>query len=199
MYKKIGYFFLFCLFWMCFLGSCVTVNIYFPAAKVEKTAEEIVNDVYRQQEQKQKEKTPEKQENQSTLYNFLAWLGPQKAQAQKATSVSNAAIRGLKQEIAQRHQKLLPFYKNRHIGINNNGYLAIKDTTGLDLSELATLRNLVNQDNQARKNLYREVAKALDLQSSQVTRIEEIFAEQWREKASSGWLIQKDNGTWTRK
>ena len=43
-----------------FIAACVTVNIYFPAAKVEKTAEKIVDEVYREKKEpapaEQKEK-----------------------------------------------------------------------------------------------------------------------------------------------
>jgi hypothetical protein len=38
------------------IAGCVTVNIYFPAARVEKTAEKIVDEVY------QEMKEPPKQE-----------------------------------------------------------------------------------------------------------------------------------------
>ena len=31
--------------------GCVTVNIYFPAAKVEKTAEKIVDEVYQEKKE----------------------------------------------------------------------------------------------------------------------------------------------------
>ncbi|MGM0538647.1 MAG: DUF1318 domain-containing protein [Thermodesulfobacteriota bacterium] len=32
-----------------------------------------------------------------------------------------------------------------------------------------------------------------------MSRVEEIFARQWRDKASSGWWVQQDNGSWSRK
>jgi len=40
------------------LAACVTVNIYFPAAKVEKTADEIVGDVYGKEGQERPRPSP---------------------------------------------------------------------------------------------------------------------------------------------
>jgi len=177
---------------VCCIAACVTVNIYFPAAEVKKTADEFVDDVY-------KKDTSESGEEQSSLHRFLEWLGPQEARAQKASQVSNAAIRGLKAQIGEHHSKLEPFYASGAIGITNDGYLTIKDKSKLSLSELGKVRQLVEKDNRARKQLYKEVVKALDLEQSQISRVESIFADTWRNKAASGWWIQKDDGSWTRK
>ncbi|WP_244147371.1 DUF1318 domain-containing protein [Desulfovermiculus halophilus] len=177
------------------LGACVTVNIYFPAAEVEKAAERIVDDVYGQD----RNETGGGGGDQSALQRFLAWLGPDTAWAQEVTSVSNAAIRGLKQTIADNHQKLLPFYRQGAVGIDKDGYLEIRNTQELNLGQVAALRKTVAKDNEARRQLYREVAAALQLDPSNVSRVEEIFARQWREKASAGWWIQKDDGSWSRK
>ena len=177
------------------LAACVTVNIYFPAAEVEKAAEKIVDDVYGQGNGEQ-----HNENSYLGVFKRLAvWLGPDQAWAQGATSVSNAAIRGLKQTIAKHHQQLKKFYAQGAVGITKDGYLDIKDTSGLNLGQVASLRKLVQKDNEARRQLYREVAAALDLEASQVSRIEEIFARQWRDKASSGWWVQKDNGSWVQK
>jgi uncharacterized protein YdbL (DUF1318 family) len=177
---------------VCCIAACVTVNIYFPAAEVKKTADEFVDDVY-------KKDTSESGEEQSSLHRFLEWLGPQEARAQKASQVSNAAIRGLKAQIGEHHSKLEPSYASGAIGITNDGYLTIKDKSKLSLSELGKVRQLVEKDNRARKQLYKEVVKALDLEQSQISRVESIFADTWRSKAASGWWIQKDDGSWTRK
>ncbi len=169
------------------VAACVTVNVYFPAAKVEKTAERIVSDVYGQEKpalEKDKGGKPS-----SWLGNFLAWLGPRPAHAQDATTVSNAAIRGLKAQIAQNHQQLLPFYNQGKVGIKPDGYLAVKSTQGLPMNQVAALKRLVEADNGARSQLYKEVATALNLPGNQVAKVAEIFARHWRSQAQPGWLI----------
>jgi uncharacterized protein YdbL (DUF1318 family) len=183
---------------LAFLAACVTVNIYFPASKVERTAETIVDDVYREGGQGAPEQEME-QEDSSALSVLLAWLGPATAHAQQATEVSNAAIRGLKQQIAQHHQQLVPYYGKGNVGIAGNGMLEVRNTDGLGVSEVAQLRRLVAADNQARSQLYQEVAKALDIDPSQVGKVQDIFAKEWRQRAQSGWWIQEDNGNWVKK
>ena len=179
------------------ITACVTVNIYFPAAEVEKAAERIVDDVYGQENGNGE--TQNGTSNTSSWKRFVAWLGPASAWAEDATSVSNAAIRGLKQTIARHHQELKPYYDKGAVGITRDGYLEVRDTSGLNLGQVAKLRKLVNDDNEARRQLYREVAAALDLDASQVSKIEDIFAKQWRGKAASGWWVQQDNGNWVKK
>ena len=176
--------------------SCVTVNIYFPAAKVEKTADEIVDEVYKDEPVKIKKPGGEPT---SSLERFLAFIGPQIAHAEDATSVSNASIRGLKQQIADNHQQLVEFYNGGNVGINNKGYLEIKNEKGLDLKKLSQLRRLVNADNNARRSLYQEIAKALKIPSNDLHKVEKIFAERWRSKADGGWLIQEDSGNWKKR
>jgi len=166
-------------------AACVTVNVYFPAAKVEKTAERIVSDVYGQEEPPKKEGT----KPSSWLGNFLAFLGPRMAHAQDATSVSNAAIRGLKAQIAQRHQQLLPFYNKGNVGIKPDGFLAVRSTQGLQMAQIAQIKRIVAADNGARSQLYKEVAAALNLGGNQVGKVQAIFAKHWRSQAQPGWLI----------
>jgi uncharacterized protein YdbL (DUF1318 family) len=181
----------------CLLAACVTVNIYFPAAEVQKTADEIVDDVYGPSST---DEEPASQDNQSHLRRFLDFLGPGQAYAaEKATQVSNAAIRGLKAQMRQNHEQLKPFYDSGALGITNQGMLTIRDSSSLSLAEKGKLRSLVEKDNEARRQLYQEVARALDLKSNQVSDVQEIFARTWREKADSGWWIQKDGGEWVRK
>ncbi|MBI5017036.1 MAG: YdbL family protein [Deltaproteobacteria bacterium] len=188
------------------IAACVTVNIYFPAAQVEKTAEKIVGDVYKEG---QGEPAPPPQPPAEKPHSSLEpaarerwawnWLGPAEAQAEEATSVSNAAIRALKDQIAQRHRELLPYYQQGQLGITKDGYLEARDTAGLPLPQVAALRRLVDADNGARRQLYQEVARALNLKPEQTRQVEEIFAKQWRDKAQPGWWVQADGGQWAKK
>jgi uncharacterized protein YdbL (DUF1318 family) len=212
------------------VAACVTVNVYFPAAQVERTAERIVGDVYRQgaeEAQPQKPPAPDPAEKPRSSLDTgrsgraLAWFGPAEALAdegrgdrsgrdggrdgrdggdrREATTVSNAAIRALKDQIAQRHQELLPFYQGGQVGIDRRGYLEVRSTAGLPLPQVANLKRLVEADNAARRQLYQEVGRALELKADQTGRVEEIFAKEWRDKAQNGWSVQKDDGRWDKK
>ncbi len=47
--------------------------------------------------------------------------------------------------------------------------------------------------------MYAEVARAMEIDASQIVKIQKIFAAQWIKKAESGWWIQKENGEWAKK
>lgn len=186
------------------IAGCVTVNVYFPAAQVEKTAEKIVDEVYQEKKEPPPQEPTEKPRSLNEGERIrgivrLARFGPAPAFAEEATTVSNAAIRGLKDQIGQRHQELLPFYQQGQVGITRDGFLEVRGTSGLGLPQVAAMKRLVEADNAARRQLYEEVAKALNLKPDQVSQVRKIFAKQWREKAQAGWAVQADDGQWGRK
>jgi hypothetical protein len=43
------------------------------------------------------------------------------------------------------------------------------------------------------------VAKSLNIEASQIERIQKIFAESWIKAAAPGWWIQQEDGTWIKK
>lgn len=178
-----------------FVGACVTVNIYFPAAEVSRTADQIVEDVYAAPEG---ENAAPQGAPSSSLARMLASLvSPAVAHAQQETTVSNAAIRGLKDQIAQNHQQLAPFYNSGNVGIASDGSLALRSNDGLSVQQVASVQRIIAADNAARRNLYAEVAKALN--TTETGRVQAVFARTWRDKAQSGWWVQEDNGVWQRK
>lgn len=181
--------------------ACVTVNIYFPAAKVEKAAEDIVEDVYGTD-------TPKKQQNDdhSALETFLVLISPATAHAGSVTesdieslNKSNSAIRGLKHTIAEDHKQLLPYYTSGNIGINNQGYLEIISKEGLNIKDTAQLRRLVAKDNNTREQLYSEVAASMNIPGSEIDKVKKIFSGVWQKRAPAGWFIQDANGKWNKK
>jgi len=178
-------------------AACVTVNIYFPAAQVEQAADRIVDDVYGQQPEQQGDKPSSALAG--TVLVLLDALGPAEAHAQDATTVSNAAIRGHKERIAQNHRQLAPFYATGNVGIGQNGDLVLRNTDGLALPQVAGLKRLVAADNAERAALYQQVAAALNLDPSQADKVRGIFAAKWRGKAEPGWWVQDDNGSWRQK
>ncbi len=176
-------------FW---LLSCVTINIYFPEATVKKAAEEIVEDV---------RKPTEKEKNKALLGlgSGSSFSLVPAAYAQQETEVSSPAIRALKDSLRERFLKLRPFFERGSVGEANMGFVEIRDETGLSLKEKADLRNLVKEENADRKNLYAEVARALNIDPSQISRIQKIFAESWIASSEPGWWVQKEDGEWVKK
>jgi uncharacterized protein YdbL (DUF1318 family) len=186
------------------LVSCVTVNIYFPAAAIQKAADQIVDDVRKVPEQKPQEtpeQAPEQKKDKSSRlepFRFIG-LGPTEAEAAVDVNVSTPAIRGLKSSMASRFPQLQPYYGKGAIGETNNGYLAIRDAGALSLKERADLNRLVEQENADRRSLYTEIIRANNLAMNTLPEVERLFANSWRDKSSPGWWIQQDSGQWAKK
>lgn len=175
-----------------FVLSCVTINVYFPAAEVEAAADRIVEDVY--------SGGAVKGESTSWLLPLHAIFGARAAMAQEVDiNISSPAIRALRSSLEARHPKLVPYYESGAIGITKTGRLATRELGSLDLKQKAELKKLLDADNADRDALYREIVKANDLDEGNLKEVDRIFAESWREKARPGWWIQKDDGTWVQK
>jgi uncharacterized protein YdbL (DUF1318 family) len=183
-----------------FLFSCVTVNIYFPAAAIQKAADQIVDDVRKAPEHKPEQNPEQKQDKTGLLEQFrFISLGPTEAHAAVDVNVSTPAIRSLKASMANRFPQLQPLYSKGAIGETNNGLVAVRDTGALSLKEKADLNRLVDQENADRQALYTEIIKANNLDMGKLGEVQKLFANSWRGKSSPGWWIQQDNGQWIKK
>jgi uncharacterized protein YdbL (DUF1318 family) len=171
--------------------ACVTINIYFPEAAVQKTAEEIVEEIRKSEEEANKKLT-----NKAYHSSFVFMPA---AFAQDEKKVSTPKIRALKQSLKDREPLLLPFFEKGNIGEANDGYIQIRNEDDLSLKDKAELRRLIKDVNSDRENLYAEVAKALNIDQGQIPRIQKIFAKSWIENSHSGWWIQNETGEWVRK
>ena len=181
-----------------FVSACVTVNIYFPAAAVERAAEQIVKETWGGPAEPAATK-PEGYNRYAPLrlagLNFIS-----EAHAQEADiNVSNPAIRALKDSIRKRSSVIKPFMDRGSIGIARDGLLAIHSADGLNLKERAETKQLIDAENRDRERLYSEIAKANNISRESIPRIKAIFAKSWLDQAHSGWWIQDAQGTWRRK
>jgi uncharacterized protein YdbL (DUF1318 family) len=79
-----------------------------------------------------------------------------------------------------RFGQLKPFYQKGHLKEGGDGYVSIAGTQGLGVKEKRDLNSLVDAENRDRKKLYQEVAKAMKIDASQVGRVAEIFAKEWK-------------------
>lgn len=179
------------------LTACVTVNVYFPAAAVQKAADEIVEDTWGSQPKASGPIQPMQQPASPRTHVWLSLVSH--AHAQEANiNVSNPSIRAIKDQMRQRSGQLKPFLNKKYVGIDKNGYLKVLNTKGLALKDRSRVNQLVTAENRDRKALYGEIAKANNLKGD-AQRIEGIFANTWRDKAQSGWQIQKNDGAWATK
>jgi uncharacterized protein YdbL (DUF1318 family) len=161
-----------------FAFACVTINIYFPAEKVESAAGDIVKDV-RGQKANEKQK-PAKDDKGSLLLRSLLAFAPANAWAEDTTTVSNPTIRALKDKLRSNYAQMKPYYQKGMVVEGNNGYVSLRNTDALNLKQRRDLNSLADAENRYRRQLYEEVAKALKIDPSQVNRVAEIFAKEWQ-------------------
>jgi hypothetical protein len=158
--------------------ACVTINIYFPAEKVQSVAEDIVNEVTGKTGD-EGDPAPKGDKN-SFLRDTLFAAFVSTAWAEGATTVSNPTIRSLKQSMASKFSRMRPYYQKGAIKEGGNGYVQMGNTQGLALKDKRTVMGLVDAMNSDRKRLYAEVAKAMEIDPSQISKIEAIFAKEWQ-------------------
>ncbi|MFC1821260.1 DUF1318 domain-containing protein [Thermodesulfobacteriota bacterium] len=175
-YKKALWMAVLCMGIMVF--ACVTINIYFPAEKVESVAGDIVDDIRGRNPGEQDNQKKEKLNSISRPIKFA--LMPTIAWAEEATTVSNPTIRALKAGMKTRFAKMKPYYAKGALSEGANGYVSSTGAQGLSMKEKRDLNNLVNAENRDRKTLYQEVARALKIDASQVSRVATIFAKEWQ-------------------
>jgi hypothetical protein len=157
--------------------ACVTINIYFPAEKVESVAGEIVNEI--RESGGEQEKTI-KNEKTSFLQQIILAFSCPLARADEVTSVANPTIRALKEKMKDRYTKMKPYYTKGMLKEDDSGYVSLGDTKGLGLKEKRDLNSLIDAENKDRNQLYEEIAKALKIEPGQINKIAEIFAKEWQ-------------------
>jgi hypothetical protein len=158
------------------LGACVTINIYFPAEKVEAVAGEIVRDIRGNDEAGK----PSGKGRSSLWKNMFFAFSPASAWAEEVTEVSNATIRALKENMRARFPEMKPYYRSGVLTEGDDGYVKVSSLEGLNLREKRDVKALADAENKDRLQLYREVAKALKIDEGNIGRVAGIFAVEWR-------------------
>ena len=184
------------------LVSCVTINIYFPAAAAEKAADRIIEDVWGPETQPQA--TPEQEQNQSfiLLHKNLAeglinWLIPSAQAAEPNININSPAITALQAQMKARHDNLKPYYDNGAIGLTDDGLVTMHDAKAISLKDRNKVNGLLAEENKDRKALYAEIARANGHPEWQDD-IQNTFAKRWISNAAKGWRYQQ-GGNWKQK
>lgn len=187
---------------MLLLASCVTINIYFPEAAAEKAADRIIEDVWGEDAANSSKQTPAG-EPQSQLnkdlpvaMQLLSWL-VSPAQAQADININSPAINALQAKMKARHEQLQSFYQSGAIGLTQDGLVTLRDAKAVALKDRNVINTLIAEENQDRKALYAEIARANGHPEWQAD-IQETFARRWISNAAKGWWYQQ-NGSWQQK
>ncbi|GAB4159690.1 MAG: hypothetical protein Kow00107_08110 [Planctomycetota bacterium] len=171
-------------FFLMFAVGCgdVVITINFPAAAIEKTAEDVVRTARAANE--------EAPDTDNDGISRMDGIDIDKA---------NKEIDEIKTRMADRYEKhLLTFYDKGNVGEKIDGYVDIRNNDGLDIKQKAELKKLVNAENEDRKTLYKLVAE-INKVPDDIDKVAKIFAKKFREKAKSTHWVQDDNGKWMTK
>ena len=124
------------------LVSCVTINIYFPAAAAEKAADRIIEDVWGPEGQPQAVPDSSDAEQQSTrpdkqsniALSVLNWfISP--AAAEPDLNINSAAISAIQQKMKDRHSNLKPYFDKGAVGLTSEGLVAIHNVKAVSLKD----------------------------------------------------------------
>ncbi len=176
------------------IASCVTINIYFPAAAAEKAADQIIKDI-----QQGSEAQPQSGLRRwHARVDFLALLGIGAAHAQADLEIDSPEIRAIRASMKRRFAKLRQYLDKGWIGYANNGLVAVVNKAEIPLRERAAVERLVAAENRDRQALYQAIARA-NGHPEWADEIRRTFAKRWIANARPGWWVQRADGRWVRK
>lgn len=176
--------------------ACVTINVYFPEAAAERAADRFIQDVI----------GPEDAADEVSFRlpngspgGLLGWIVPS-AHAQSADlDVQTPQIRGLREQMAARHQAhLAGWLEAGAIGLGNDGLIKIRDRSAVGLAQRRELEQVVTDENADRRAVYREIAVA-NGHPDWESQIRDTFARRWIANARPGWFYEDSAGNWQQK
>lgn len=185
------------------LVSCVTINIYFPAAAAEEAADRIIEDVWGPETQANQPAETAQQSSLNTdtqvnlAMSLLNWLISPAQAAGLDINVNSPAISAIQVQMKTRHASLKAYYSSGAIGLTENGLVTVRDAKAIPLKSRNAVKGLVADENKDRSALYAEIARANGHPEWQAD-IQATFARRWISNASTGWWHQSA-GSWQQK
>lgn len=198
------------------LASCVTINVYFPAAEAQKAAEEFVEDVIGEAPPaamiegreappatmiEGREAVPARvfshSERRFDPVGFF--IGSAHAQDNVDIRIRTPAVLAIQSRMAERFQNTLaPLFDAGALGFGNDGLVVLRDPAKVALAQRTAVNQAVAEENRDRNAVYREIAVA-NGRPEWETLIRQTFAREWVAQARSGWWYQDSAGGWKQK
>lgn len=204
------------------LASCVTINVYFPAAEVQEAAKEFIEDVIGETPAAsggsaavgggdahrmvaatlQGEATPPARVFSHTESRFDPvgfFIGSAQAQDNVDIRIRTPAIQAIQQRMTERFQSTLaPLFDAGALGFGNDGLVVLRDPAKVPLAQRTAANQAVAEENRDRNAVYREIAVA-NGRPEWETQIRQTFAREWVAQARAGWWYQDSAGAWKQK
>jgi len=204
------------------LASCVTINVYFPAAEAQKAAEEFVEDVIgdaptasggsasleRGEAARFVAATVEGRDvvparvfsHTETRFDPVGFfITSAHAQENVDIRIRTPAIQAIQTRMAERFQgTLAPLFDAGAMGFGNDGLVVLRDPAKVPLAQRTAANQAVAEENRDRNAVYREIAVA-NGHPEWETQIRQTFAKEWVAQARAGWWYQDSAGAWKQK
>jgi uncharacterized protein YdbL (DUF1318 family) len=205
------------------LASCVTINVYFPAAEAQKAAEEFVEDVIGEAPAASggsatvaprgsvgavvaatldgREAVPAYVfSHAETRFDPVGFfIGSAHAQENVDIRIRTPAIQAIQSRMAERFQgTLAPLFDAGALGFGNDGLVVLRDPSKVPLAQRTAANQAVAEENRDRNAVYREIAVA-NGHPEWETQIRQTFAKEWVAQARAGWWYQDSAGAWKQK
>jgi uncharacterized protein YdbL (DUF1318 family) len=191
------------------LASCVTINVYFPAAEAQQAAKEFVEDVIGEapagagggSASVQREALPQwvLLRREWRFDPVGVFIGSAQAQERADITIRTPAIQAIQQRMAERFQSTLaPLFDSGALGFGNDGLVVLRDPAKLPLAQRTAATQAVADENRDRRAVYREIAVA-NGKPEWEEQIRQTFAKEWVAQARSGWWYQDSAGNWKQK
>ncbi|HVR76074.1 MAG TPA: DUF1318 domain-containing protein [Planctomycetota bacterium] len=125
--------------------------------------------------------------------------GERKDEKKVKIEISTPVIRKIKETLKKRFPKLVPLYEAGALGEGWDGYLAEREKEKLNLKQARDLAALLEAENEDRKNLYAEIARANGIGEEKIPDIGQLFSVEWQKAAKAGWWIERGKDRWEKK
>ena len=119
------------------------------------------------------------------------------SQAAADIEINTPGVAALTQSMQTRYAQLASHYTSGAVGLTADGLIAVHDASAISLAERQAVNALVTAENQDRKALYNEIARA-NGHPEWADEIRATFAQRWIQRAQAGWWIQGAKG-WVKK
>ena len=176
----------------------ITINVYFPAEKIEQAAD-VIEDQVRSDVLEQESAEPSESTQSKAETGWWDRICPPAYAAEVDFNIDTPEIRAITERRKGRFAKIDALLTKGAIGEGKDGYLKEKDIRSLPLKEIAEARKLVREENKDRKGLYEAIADANDIDADKIPDIGVEFAQEIREMLRVGQFYQDDEGNWVAK
>lgn len=189
------------------------MNVNLPDSAVQKATDEYVRELYQGREKSGSKPPspspastappvapPHPPRKGETGRTGLAFFESALADANDGTlRVNTARTVEIRKRLASRLDEVLLQKRQGVLGESNDGMLVVKNPGKLPKLLLRKMDRLVKDEDQDRKELYKEVVHSNGLDPSRLAGIQSSFARSFQSESPAGTWVQDPDGNWSRK